>query len=178
MSLWITICSCVRFPAYPSQTALIAKPRSMGGTDSDNLLGDRCGFARRIGDFRKPWRRCCVELGLGMMVPVVNEEKPEVTRRPDRPKAQPKPKMKYNGLVFHGLRRTFITDAEHAGLPRHEAMKLSGHKTESVYRRYGIENRTQRRAAVAQLLEYRTSKVGDNSGTIPQTPSEEEAVIC
>jgi hypothetical protein len=52
-------------------------------------------------------------------------KQPEFAKaRKDRLKSNPKPKLKYNGLVFHGLRRTFISDAEHAGLPRREAMKL------------------------------------------------------
>jgi hypothetical protein len=33
--------------------------------------------------------------------------------------------MRYNGLL-HDLRRTFITDAENAGAPRHEVSKLGG----------------------------------------------------
>ena len=63
--------------------------------------------------------------------------------------------MKYVGLIFHDLRRTFITDAEHSGAPRREVMKISGHKTESVYKRYAIENRERRRAALAHIDEYR-----------------------
>lgn len=73
--------------------------------------------------------------------------------------------MVYEGLIFHDLRRTFVTDAEHSGAPRHEVMKISGHKTEAVYRRYAIENREQRRAALAQIDEYRAKKVGDKTGT-------------
>jgi integrase len=75
------------------------------------------------------------------------------------PHSKPKPKMVYEGLIFHDLRRTFVTDAEHSGAPRHEVMKISGHKTESIYRRYAIENRQQRRAALAQIDEYRAKKV-------------------
>ena len=68
-------------------------------------------------------------------------------------------------LLFHDLRRTFISDAEHAGAPRGEIMKCTGHLTESVYKRYAIENRERRRQALAQLDTYRAEKFGDNSGT-------------
>jgi integrase len=112
---------------------------------------DRKGHARQIGDFRKPRQRCCIKLGLGKLVqkldPVTGEP---LFEKPRYPKSKPKPKVRYNGLVFHGLRRTFITDAEHAGVPRHEAMVLSGHRTEAV---------------------------GDNSGTIQQSSEPQESVI-
>lgn len=138
---------------------------------------DRKGHARQIGNFRKPWYRCCVKLGLGKMEQVRDRVTGEpLFEKPRYRRSKPRPKMKYNGLVFHGLRRTFITDAEHAGVPRHEAMVLSGHRTESVYKRYVIENRTQRRVAVRTIAEYRAQKVGDNSGTNQQSPTQTESV--
>ena len=42
------------------------------------------------------------------------------------------------GRLLHDCRRTSVRALERAGVPRSVAMKLTGHKTEAVYRRYAI----------------------------------------
>jgi integrase len=55
------------------------------------------------------------------------------------------------GRIPHDFRRTAVRNLERAGVPRSVAMRLVGHKTESVYRRYAIADDRDLRVAVERL---------------------------
>jgi integrase len=147
------------------------------GCDRVCFRFNRKGRAIPIGNFRKPWWRACCQLGLGSLQPVTDEKGQPVFYPRRYLHSKPKQKVRYTGLIFHDLRRSFVTDAEHAGAPRHEVMAITGHKTESVYKRYAIGDREQCRAALDHIEAYRAERLRGQFGDNSQSSEQDASVI-
>ena len=61
------------------------------------------------------------------------------------------------GRIFHDLRRSAVRDMTHAGVPQGVAMRISGHKTASMFQRYNIVVTEDMRTALEKTEQYRAA---------------------
>jgi integrase len=93
----------------------------------------------KAGDIRDVWQNACVAVGLGQMIDV--ERKGKIQK-------------KYVGKFFHDFRRTGVRDMIRAGINERVAMRISGHKTRSVFDRYNIMSPNDLREAARKRSEH------------------------
>ena len=60
----------------------------------------------------------------------------------------------YPSALFHDFRRSAGRTLERSGVPRSTAMKMVGHETESIYKRYAIQDEVMLREGAARLDAY------------------------
>lgn len=60
----------------------------------------------------------------------------------------------YPDRVAHDLRRTAVRNLERAGVARSAAMRMTGHKTESIYHRYAIVDEAMLRESAEKLAVF------------------------
>ena len=87
----------------------------------------------RIGRFQRSWRTACSAAGI--VAP---------QGEPDR--------------LFHDLRRSGVRNLIRAGVPEAVAMRISGHKTRSVFERYNIVSERDLHEAARKLETYVAGK--------------------
>ncbi len=86
-------------------------------------------------NLRKKWMTACAACGLGRKI--------EIEDKPYDPK--------YEGLTIHDLRRSAVRNLVQAGVPETVAMKISGHKTRTVFDRYAIASEGDLRRAMQRV---------------------------
>ncbi len=91
----------------------------LAGKAADDYLFTRSD-KKRVRNFRGAWYSLCERASLGKFV-----------RGEDK-------KPHWRGLIFHDLRRSAVRNMVRRGVLETVAMKISGHKTRSVFDRYNI----------------------------------------
>jgi integrase len=103
---------------------------------------------KRIADPRKAWASACAAAGL--MKPKLDKEGNPVTKLVDGRKEP----IMVPARLFHDLRRSCVRNMIRGGVHESVAMKISGHKTPSMFKRYNITSDDDLREAMKQTQEY------------------------
>jgi integrase len=93
-------------------------------------------------NFRKEWIRACVKVGLG------KKTGPEWHQ--------------YEGLIPHDFRRSAVRNLINAGNDQVTAMKITGHRTVSVFQRYEIKTTEELHEASEKVVEHHAKKASKN----------------
>jgi integrase len=125
--------------------------RCVAGKKSDDFVFTR-DDGNRIKDFRQAWWNACIRGGLGRFE--CRDCGSNVSEGRKCTTCESKKKAKYIGLKFHDLRRTGIRNMSRKGIPEKVGMLISGHRTDSVYRRYNIVDMEVLKTATAKIEEH------------------------
>jgi integrase len=110
-----------------------------------------------VKDFRDAWWNACIRSGLGSFQ--CRECEQIVSEGRKCAMCHSKKKTKYLVLHFHDLRRTGIRNMSRKGIPEKVGMLISGHKTDSLYRRYNIIDMEVMETATAKIEEHQREVV-------------------
>ena len=103
----------------------------------------------------------------GRIIPLVFHRKGRPFRWPYKAWRTACRKAGVPGRIMHDFRRTAVRNLERAGVPRSVAMKMTGHRTEAVYRRYAIVSDSDLREAADKLAALDGVVPGGAMGTKP-----------
>lgn len=135
--------------ASREETKVIKTPT--GGQISD-LVFHRNGKPIRQSGFRSIWVDACIRAGQGRIVcKKCGQQGVKLYQKCSHCRAS----MKYEGRLFHDLRRSAARDMIRAGVAQTIAMKITGHRTATMFQRYNIADTDDLRDALAKTALYR-----------------------
>lgn len=131
---------------------------------------------QEIKDFRSAWETALKKCGHKPSFKCKDcgtvTELPDNTKREDLScKACNGSNLKKHDKLVHDLRRTAVRNMVRAGVPERVAMRISGHKTRSVFDRYNITNENDLKAASEKVISLHQAAQErlDRMGTVPGT---------
>ena len=116
-----------------------------------------------VRDFRKTWWRACVQAGIGKMI-CGHCSLPVLTTKCGT--CDSADQIRYQGLMFHDLRRTAARNLRRAGVAEGVIQKIGGWRTRSVFERYAIVTQTD----VADAMKKLQSQDGHSLGHSDMLP--------
>jgi integrase len=122
----------------------------------DESKPDDCPYVfhregNQIRDFRWHWDKACIAAGL---CEVSTDEEGNEIKRPSK--------------IFHDFRRTAIRNMTREGISESVAKKISGHKTDSVFKRYDIVSSQDIQDAAKRIEAYHRKQ--EDKGKVIQFP--------
>jgi integrase len=111
-----------------------------------------------MGSLRKAWKPACVRVGLGRFLCRTCGGELDGKLRCATCQTRCR-NPRYSGLIFHDLRRSGVRNLDRAGVPQHVAMKISGHLTDSIYRRYNLTSSRDLREVGRRVNTYVANRI-------------------
>lgn len=146
-------------PVHPGARTIVHGLRALGYVEGQNLILERRSAEGKFERFPDIFQEL-VQLKMDVIVTTTNAPAACRTAGFTKPKldAEGRPVLDSKGrpvtvaaVLFHDLRRSCVRNLERAGVSQAVAMKITGHKTASVYRRYRIVDETDMREALARV---------------------------
>lgn len=129
------------------------------------LIFHRAG--QPIAEFRKSWKTACCFAGVGKLVCPKCSEQVDAKRKCAKcGAAWRSDDLVYVGKIFHDLRRSSARNMLQAGVPQAIAMQVTGHKTDSMFRRYAIVAPNDVRTALRLTQEHTASEMAKATATV------------
>ena len=117
----------------------------------------------KIKDFRYKWNEACRSVGLGYGYRLDGKYVEEWQEKLPA------------GPILHDFRRTAVRNMVRSGVSETVAMKISGHKTRSVFDRYNIVSEEDLKLAAQRQENYLSSRTVTKTVTICHFPKKKES---
>lgn len=114
---------------------------------------------QRFSDFRDAWETALRKCGYKPTFQckdcrAVTEQAEEMQRKALTCSTCKSDNLKKHDKIFHDLRRTAVRNMVRAGVPELISMRISGHRTRSVFDRYNIVNEENLKRASEKVMQY------------------------